>query len=249
MSAGLDFGFPPGAVMVVTGGGSGIGRAVAVTAGRLGVRVAIWDLDPDAAAASADEVRAAGGAALGVAADSSDRDAVDRAMEQTTQMWGVAPAFLVCNGGPPASARFAVPDGVALLTACVSTPTEAFLAARPGPGAAIVNLASIAGNYVVSGSTWYNAGKAAIAGLTRAFAVRCAPGVRVNAVAPGVTRTPRTVAFLDGGAERDLAERCPLGRSGTPEEVANVILFLCSPLAGYVTGTVVPVDGGLLLHQ
>lgn len=249
MNGSIDLGFPAGSVLVVTGGGSGIGRAVALGAARMNVRVAVWDLVSPAAESTTAEVTAAGGEAVAIVADSTDAAEVSDAMERTSNQWERAPQFLVCNGGPPASARFEIPEGVALLTACVSIPSAAFVAADPGEGAAIVNVASIAGNFVASGATWYAAGKAAIAGLTRALAVRYAPAIRVNAVAPGVTRTPRTEAFLEGGAERDLAERCPLGRPGTAEEVAAAILFLCSPLASYITGTVIPVDGGLILHQ
>lgn len=245
----LDLAFPPQRTLVVTGGGRGIGRAVARTAGRCGLRVAVWDLDGDAADAVVAELAADGVDAVAARADAADPAAVARALQATCDRWGAPPAYLVCNGGPPAGTPLTVPDGVATIAACVSVPVDAFVAAGPPDGAAIVNVASIAGTFVASGSDWYSAGKAAMVGLTRTLAARLGPGVRVNAVAPGVTRTARTEHILAGAGGADLARRCPLGRPGEPEETAGVIVFLCSPLAAYVTGAVVPVDGGLILHQ
>ena len=245
----LDLAFPPGGVLVVTGGGSGIGAAVAHTAAACGVRVAVWDIDGVGAQRVVDEIAASGGEGLAITADATDPAAVDGAMATTIARWGVAPTYLVCNGGPAAATVLATPDGVARVIAGVSVPTEAFLAAGPPPGAAVVNVASIAGNWVAGGSEWYAAGKAAIAGLTRVLAARHGPGVRVNAIAPGVTRTPRTAATLAAGMEADLERRCPLRRPGEAHEAAAVIVFLCSPLASYVTGALVPVDGGIVLHQ
>ena len=182
-------------------------------------------------------------------ADAADRAAVDAAMDRTIDEWGVRPSFLVCNGGPPSATPFATEVGIAVMAACVVAPTEAFLAAGPPPGSAIVNVASIAGNFVASGTDWYGGAKSAVAGLTRTYAARLGPAVRVNAVA--AWDHPHAPHREDAGGRDRRRPRTPLplGRAGEAAEIAAVIVFFCSPLAAYVNGVVLPVDGGLLLHQ
>ncbi|MGC4788057.1 SDR family NAD(P)-dependent oxidoreductase [Micromonospora sp. DT178] len=240
----MDFAFPAGATVVVTGAGSGIGRATALLAARVGLRVAAWDLAGDAVAGTADEITAAGGSAVARVVDVADPVAVRGAFAAS------GPAtYLVNNAGPASSADLDFDRALALTVGSVRTVTDAWLASRPGDGAAVVNIASVAGNLVGTDSAWYCAGKAAIAGYTRHLATRLAPAVRANTVAPGLIDTPRTAGFAASGLGRDLVARNPMGRAGRPEEVAGAVLFLLSPLAGYLNGVLLPVDGGWMVTQ
>ena len=240
----IALGFPPGRSVVVTGGARGIGAATAAMATRAGLTAAVWDIDGDAAEATAATL---GGAAIGLAVDVTDPAAVDRALGETVDALGV-PAYLVNNAGPPAASQIELHAGVEQAMRAMGLVTERWLDLDLPDGAAICNTASIAGN-LVAGPPWYSAAKGAVAGWTRALAAAIGPRVRVNAVAPGLTETRRTVPMLDAGWREDLAARAPLRRHGQPDEIAGVIVFLLSPLASYVTGTLVPVDGGLTLHQ
>jgi NAD(P)-dependent dehydrogenase (short-subunit alcohol dehydrogenase family) len=243
----LELGFPAGRAVVVTGGARGIGGATAEVAARAGLTVAVWDVDEDAAVAHAAGLGGGGGRAIGLGVDVSSPDAVTRALDRTVEAVGV-PAYLVNNAGPPAASAKVLHEGVEEVMRCIGLVTERWLALDLPEGAAVVNTASIAGN-LVAGPVWYSAAKAAVAGWTRALAAAVGPRVRVNAVAPGLTETRRTVGMLDAGWREDLAARAPLRRHGQPAEVAGVVVFLLSPLASYVTGVLVPVDGGLTLHQ
>lgn len=181
----MDFAFPAGETVVVTGAGSGIGRATALLAAAAGLRVAAWDVQDRAVAGTADEIVAGGGAALALTVDVADPAAVRAALAAS------GPArYLVNNAGPASSTDLDFDRALALTVGSVRTVTDAWLAGRPGAGAAVVNVASVAGNLVGTDSAWYCAGKAAIAGYTRHLATRLAPAVRANAVAPGLIDTP-----------------------------------------------------------
>jgi NAD(P)-dependent dehydrogenase (short-subunit alcohol dehydrogenase family) len=111
----------------------------------------------------------------------------------------------------------------------------------------LVNLASVAGNFQGGGQTiaaFYPAAKTGIAGYTRYLATKYGGKPRANAVAPGLTLTPRTIPFMQNPAIAETVERVPLGRPGYPEELAAAILFLLSPAASYINGVLLPVDGG-----
>jgi NAD(P)-dependent dehydrogenase (short-subunit alcohol dehydrogenase family) len=239
----MEWGFRPGDAVVVTGAASGIGRATALAAGRAGLRVIGWDLNGDAVEETAVQIRAAGGDVEVRVADVSDPSAVAEGLN------GQAIRYLVNNAGPASSTPLDFDRALALIVGSVRLVTESWLATGPPDGSAVVNIASVAGNFVGTDSDWYSAGKAAVAGYTRYLATRKAPAVRANAIAPGLIATPRMAGFEETALGRDLIARNPMRRAGQGEEVAAAVLFLLSPLAGYINGVLLPVDGGWMVSQ
>lgn len=242
-----------GTTVVVTGGGSGIGRATAERAAAEGATVAVWDMRADVAQEVADLV---GGKA--VQCDVSDVRAVARAAEETLAGLGpidalvnTAGIFIVEGGVETCSVEdWDAVIGVNLRGVfLVSKHLLPSIRQRRG---SIVHIASLYGFRGYLDECAYDASKGAIVNLTRQMALQYASdGVRVNAVAPGEILTPMTRAqFQPGVPEEDqiaaIASRVPMGRMGEPSEVAAVIVFLMSPLASYVSGAIVPVDGAFL---
>jgi 3-oxoacyl-[acyl-carrier protein] reductase len=215
-----------------------------VLAGAVGLRVAAWDVVPGALDRTVAGLVARGGDVVGVVADVSDRDAVEAGFDAS------GPArYLVNNAGPSSAGAIEFDRGLALTVGSVQLVTDAWLRREPPAGSAVVNIASVAGNVVGTDSAWYSAGKAAIAGYTRHLATRAAPGVRANAIAPGLIDTPRMVGFAETELGRSLIARNPMGRAGRAEDVAAAVLFLLCPLADYVNGVLLPVDGGWTVTQ
>jgi NAD(P)-dependent dehydrogenase (short-subunit alcohol dehydrogenase family) len=236
---------------VVTGGGHGIGRAIALRFAAEGARVAVLDRDGDAAAAAAKDT---GG--LGFAADVSDADACAAALGRAVRDLGGL-AILVNNAGlgllRPLDA-LEPRDVERILRVNLSSVVHATRAALPalrasGAGA-IVNNASLSGVRPTPGESIYAAAKAAVIAFTLATANECGPEVRANAISPGVVRTRMTEGLFQlEGAMAPVLAATPLRRAGSAEEVADVALFLASDLARYVTGQNLVVDGGLGLPQ
>lgn len=243
-------------VAVVTGGAGGIGAATAREFYRRGMRVAVVDLRMDASVATAESIDKKGDFVRGFAADVSDSESVDRMIAEVVQCFGGID-ILVNNAGIIDPGRSEDVDDNSwdrLISIHLGGTFKCSRAAFPhlvrSTSAAIISIASIAGLQGFSQRASYCAAKAGIIGLTRCLAVEWASrGIRVNAVAPGHTRTPMLNAAIDAGVlpdERVAARigRIPMGRMGTPEEIAMSIAFLASPEASYITGQTLSVDGG-----
>jgi len=245
-------GVPGARVALVTGASRGIGRAVAVELGRRGHRVAcLYGSDADGAGRTASAVAEAGGQAVAVAADVGDAEAVDAAYAEVEGHWG-APGIVVANAGITRDGLLLRMDAEAWedvvrtnLTGAFNTVRRAVRAMVRARWGRIVAMGSVVALSGSPGQANYGAAKAGLVGFVRATARELASrGITANVVAPGAIET----AMLDAVDERRRAEmlgQVPLARFGTPEEVAAVVGFLCSEAAGYVTGAVVPVDGGL----
>jgi NAD(P)-dependent dehydrogenase (short-subunit alcohol dehydrogenase family) len=239
-------GFAPGDAVVVTGAGSGIGRATALMAARSGLAVAVWDIVGDAAAETARMVEELGAGALAHTVDVADADAVAKAWDATLSLGNCR--YLVNNAGPPSYSTAPFLTDLTVALGSVELVTTRWLDRCAEQAASLVNIASIAGNFSGGGQTispFYATAKMGITGYTRWLATRYSGRPRANAVAPGVTLTPRTIPFLEDPTRAAANSQIPMGRLGFPEELASAILFLLSPAASYINGVLLPVDGGM----
>jgi NAD(P)-dependent dehydrogenase (short-subunit alcohol dehydrogenase family) len=241
-------GFAPGEMIVVTGSASGIGRATARAAALAGLLVAVWDMDGAGAAETVRAIEAQGGSAFAVSVDVEDSVQVSRAWQETLAQGQCR--YLVNNAGPRSVSQGPFAENLLRAVGSMEQVAAHWLEHCGDVAASLVNISSIAGNFQGSGKTvsaFYPTAKAGIAGLTRHLATRYDGRPRVNAVAPGITITPRTEPMLDMRAMQDLVRRVPVGRLGYPEDIASAVLFLLSPAASYINGVVLPVDGGVTL--
>jgi NAD(P)-dependent dehydrogenase (short-subunit alcohol dehydrogenase family) len=238
-------------VAVITGGGSGIGRATGLRLAAHGATVAV--LDVDGASAEAVAVEAGG---RGYAVDVTDFDAFAGAIGTVTAELGT-PTILFNNAGGSGISRlgdYDVDEWHRLVALNLSSVFYGIKLLAPRMATAgrgcIVNTASISGVRPAIGEGPYAAAKAGVVALTATAALEYAPAVRVNAVSPGAVHTKMTDPLLSGvaGAMEWWTAKTPLGRIGTPEEIADVVVFLCSPLARFVTGQNIVIDGGMTLH-
>jgi NAD(P)-dependent dehydrogenase (short-subunit alcohol dehydrogenase family) len=238
-------------VALVTGAGSGIGRATALRLGEEGARVACVDANAEASAQTAREITGRGGEAIAMRADVTDDAACTRMVEQTLARFGGL-TTLVNSAGVRSERPDPMPEPGEWLRVVDVNLTGSYLASRAalpalresGAGS-ITHLASIFGLVGGATSPAYAASKGAIVNLTRQMALEWAPGVRVNCVCPGVIETPMTAGLRQDPAwAQQVLARYPLRRFGQPEEIAAAILYLASDEAAFVTGVALPVDGG-----
>jgi 3-oxoacyl-[acyl-carrier protein] reductase len=241
---------------IVTGGSRGIGKAIVQTLAREGAKVAfVYRGSVDAARQLEAEITAAGGVAKGVQADVSDYAQCEKVVEDVVSEWGRID-ILVNNAGVVRDKLFLqmeADDWNTVISTNLGGPF-AFCKAVAKPMAfkqrsgRIVNLSSIAATNVNVGQANYAASKGAINSFTKVLAAELGRrNVLVNAVAPGFIETDMSAAVLNLAGGDKIKNAVPLRRLGKPEDIANVVLFLCSPAASYVTGQVITVDGGLSL--
>jgi meso-butanediol dehydrogenase/(S,S)-butanediol dehydrogenase/diacetyl reductase len=257
-----------GRVVIVTGGASGIGAGIAKGLAREGASVAVADLNSEAAAQVADEIASQGGRAISTRVDVADRAAVAAGIAQTVERFGRLDAYFN-NAGVNApmpfleisedNFEFIMRINALSVLIGIQEAAKQFLTQEPDAGGIrgkVVNTASIAGR--TGFSTWapYSAAKAAVISLTQAGARALADqGITVNAFAPGVVATPLWIKLdadlakmgaADAGFD-SMSNDILLGRPAQPDDIVPTALFLASADSDYITGQVIPIEGGMIL--
>lgn len=242
-----------GKIAVVTGAAGGIGKATATLLAAEGAHVWVTDVDATAAVAAAADLCAAGRSATAMAVDVSRGQDVSALFRDIKAAHGRVD-ILVNNAGVNVRADFrhlSDADWVRIrevnLDGVVRIARDGFELLRASGNGALVNIASIMSHRGLRQLAAYSATKGAVAALTRALAVEYAPfRIRVNTVAPGFVETALTARVLKVPQfTKALLDQTPLGRFGTPEEIAQAVLFLAGPESSYITGTEIAVDGGM----
>ena len=238
-------------VALVTGAGSGIGAAIARRFGEEGAKVVVADLNEEAAREVAEEIDKAGGTALAVQQDVSDRVSVEKSVELAVEKFGrldVAVNNAGITGDLAPTADYSLEGWDKVIAVNLSGVFYGMKYQIPAMlrsgGGSIVNIASILGSVAARDSAGYNAAKHSVVGLTKTAALEYSKdGIRVNAIGPGYIDTPLLKA-LDKEVYDGLVGLHPIGRLGRPEEVAELALWLASDKASFVTGSYHLVDGG-----
>jgi len=247
-------------VAIVTGAAAGIGAAIAERLAQAGACVAIADVDADVSARTAEHVRGLGAIARAFPCDVGRLDDIHRTVVSVVETLGRVDVLVNCAGVFPVAPALDVSEATWDRVFAVNAKGAFFLAQvasqqmiRQGTGGSIVTIASIEASMLADKLLPYEASQGALIAMTRALARELGPQrIRVNAVAPGIVPTSGAESALgavSGGSPGELkarlASRTPLGRLGTPDDVARAALFLASSAADFVTGATLVVDGGL----
>lgn len=239
-------------VALVTGAARGLGRAIALELAAAGAKVVVNYAGSEAKAAEVvEQILAKGGEAFAVQADVGQADDVERLVKAALEEFGRID-ILVNNAGIARDnllLRMKEADWDAVLNTnlkgvylCTKAVSKGMLKQRSG---VIINISSVVGIAGNAGQANYAAAKAGVIGFTKSMAKELAPrGIRVNAVAPGYIATDMT-EILPEEVKNEIISRIPLGQVGKPEDIAQAVLFLASPAAGYITGQTLVVDGGM----
>lgn len=250
-----------GKVAIITGAGQGIGAAIAQILAAAGARVAVNDLNPDRAERIASEIRGNGGQALAITADISNKFQCVHLVETTRTEWGQLDILINNAAVEPVSSILKLDEwewnrciDVNLKGTFMMSQLCGRVMANENKerGGVIVNIASTAGvETPLANRAAYCASKAGIVGFARECAREFAAyGIRVNTVLPGIIETPIVTRLQAENPQRltQWQKEIPLGRLGLAQEVAQAVLFLCSPTSSYITGSTITVDGGKVMR-
>jgi NAD(P)-dependent dehydrogenase (short-subunit alcohol dehydrogenase family) len=243
-------------VAIVTGAGAGIGRTTACLLASEGAAVVVADVQSNTGQETVRMIKAEGGKALFIEVDVSNTNQVNAMVETTVKTFGGLD-ILHANAGVPGPSKpladwddeeweQTIAVNLSGVFKCCRAAIPAMAARR---GGSIVITSSIAGIKPVFGIGGYNATKAAVISIAQTLALECAPmGIRVNAIAPGIIMTAMGMATVEEmGGSLDIKTMIPMQRLGQPEDIAQTVLYLVSEAASYMTGAVLPVDGGSIL--
>jgi NAD(P)-dependent dehydrogenase (short-subunit alcohol dehydrogenase family) len=246
-----------GMVVLVTGGGSGIGRACARVMAQAGATIIVSDFDKHGGKETVSQVRESSGNARFIQTDVSQVDQVASLVSQIVEQYGRLDCA-VNNAGifdrlaplveqEPEEFDRIIGINLKGVFLCMKYEIKAMLKNKSG---AIVNISSVQGLVASAGAALYCASKHGVIGLTKSAALdNATTGIRINAVCPGTIETPMAIRFFTDQGLPVPSEfpRIPMGRLGRPEEVAQAVMWLCSPASSYVTGISMPVDGALVV--
>lgn len=263
----------PGSVAVVTGGGGVLCRTMCLALAKLGTQVAVLDLSAEAAQKVADDINADGGEAIAIPTDVLDRPSLEAALRTILDRFGRVDILINGAGGNKKQATTTTeltffdlpPDAVRLVfdLNCLGTilPSQVFGKQMVAQGeGAILNISSMNAFRPLTRVPAYSAAKAAVSNFTQWLAVHIAqeysPNIRVNAIAPGFFLTEQNRTLLTDPTTGELTPRgrsilvhTPMNRFGVPEDLLGTVIWLLSPAASFVTGVVVPVDGGFSAYS
>lgn len=247
-----------GKVALVTGAGAGMGLATAQAFAAAGAAVVMADINEDAAQAAATKLVSEGRQALAIECDVADENQVKTLIEKTVEAFGrLDAAFNNAGVQSPAvdmadttAAEFDRVNSINLKSVWSCMKYELMQMRQQGNGT-IVNNSSIGGLIGLPGRAIYHATKHGVLGMTKSAAIEYAPrGIRINAVCPGTIETPMVQEMLrkEPDSMREILKQQPIGRLGKPEEIAAVVLWLCSPGSSFVIGHALVADGGFTIH-
>jgi len=246
----MDLGLA-GKAAFVTGAGSGIGRDIALTLAREGVRLAATDLNPETAEETAKAARELGAEAIGIGLDVTSFDAAKAAVAKTVAEFGGLDVLVNCAGAwrinlfvdsTPDDWTFEINTCLMGVIHCTRAALDPMI---QGGGGKIVNIASDAGRVGEFRQAVYSAAKAGVIGFSKAVArEEGRHGIHVNCVCPGYTKTPGTANMLDPELEARIAKGYPLRKVGVPEDIGRIVAFLASDGASHITGQTISASGG-----